>query len=190
MTVEQARAFRSKLWQLHVDSQHAPHEASPPPPKNAGESEAPDTILGHLNLTSRTSSRDPDPDPEAATVPFKERIRPGMVVRCTPPKWILGMQGAGTSCLVMVLSLASAAGSHSLDFEGKPVHVQGTSGDNGVVVETGDQTQYLCAIVMPGLLAETYEIEVWRHVVVSVEAMENEVILEYDAATRYYYMAI
>lgn len=185
MTLEQAKAFRSKFWQLHIDSQHARETAAQK--QNAGEAEDPDTILGHLNLTSRTSSQ--DPDPKAATVPFKERIRPGMVVLCTPSKWIPGTNGSGTSCMVMVLSLASAVGSHAQDFEGKPVNVQDASTDNFVVVES-DKQQYLCAIVVPGLLSETYEINIWRHIVVSVEAMKKEVILEYDAATRYYYIVI
>lgn len=91
--------------------------------------------------------------------------------------------------MVMVLSVASAAGSYAQDFEGTPVNAMDPSPEDFVVVED-DKQQYLCAIVMPGLLSETYEINVWRHIVVSVEAMEKEVILEYDAATRYYYIAI
>lgn len=184
MAIGQGKAFRSKFWLQHIDSQHA-REATDP--ELSGESNGPDTILGHLNLLSRTTSR--DPDPQAATVPFKERIRPGMVVVCTPPKWIPGNYGSVRPCMVMVLSLASAVGSNVQDFEGKLVNHRDMPADD-VVVMTGDKQQYLCAIVTPGLLSGTYEIDIWRHVVVSVEAMEKEVILEYDAATRYYYIAI
>lgn len=187
MTSIHAKAFRSRFWQLHIDSQHVQETIAPK--RSAGESEGPDTILGHLNLRSRTSSRDPNPN--AANVPFKSRIRPGMVVLCNLSQWIPGanLNGHDQSYLLMILSVASAATGHALDFEGKPVNIQPTSAGDDVVADSGKQ-QYLCAIVTPGLLPETYEINVWRHVVVNVEAMEKEVILEYDAATRYYFMAI
>lgn len=136
---------------------------------------------------ARTSSR--DPDPKAENVPFKDRIRPGMVVQCTSTKWLTGAIKTDTSCLVIVLSLASAVNSNVQDFEGKLIKIQDLSAD-GYVMVNRHQPQYLCAILTPGMLGETYEINMWKQIVVGVEAMEKEVILEYDTATRYYYTAI
>lgn len=49
---------------------------------------------------------------------------------------------------------------------------------------------YLCALVLPSFMSETYEINLWRQIVVDTEAMNAEAFLEYDPATRYYYMAV
>lgn len=183
MTAEQARAFRLKLWKMHIDSQNA--KESPTAQKNVAESEDPDTILGHLNLSSRTSSHDPD-YPKSAAVPFKDRIRPGMVVSWTPKQWV---PATGELSMVVILSPASAVGSHVRDFQGKSVSAA-SRGDWDGTGEDSSQQQYLCAVVAPGVLAEAYEINIWRQVVVDVTAMDQEVILEYDAATRYYYITI
>jgi kinesin family protein 2/24 len=50
--------------------------------------------------------------------------------------------------------------------------------------------RYLCATVSSGTLADTYEINLWRQVVIHVKEMEAEVLLEYDAATRYYHTTV
>lgn len=50
--------------------------------------------------------------------------------------------------------------------------------------------RYLCATVSSGTLVDTYEINMWRQVVVDVKDMEAEVLLEYDAATRYYHRTV
>lgn len=49
---------------------------------------------------------------------------------------------------------------------------------------------WLCAVVVPGILPGAYEISLWHQTVVESHVMEAEVILEYDAATRYYYIAV
>lgn len=178
VTTEQAKAFRSKLWQLHIDSQRASQQSDGP---SAAESDEPDTILGHLTLAERSSSR--ELDPKLVTLPFKERIRPGIVVSWTPPRdFPLGLPGGMN--LVMVLCPADAAGSAARNVFGR--QVDSAEADQ----EETKAKRYLCALITPGFMSETYEINLWRQVVVETEAMNAEVFLEYDAATRYYYMAV
>lgn len=45
-------------------------------------------------------------------------------------------------------------------------------------------------MILPGTLGGSYEVQLWRQVVVDVAQMEAEVVLEYDAATRYYHITI
>lgn len=178
VTTEQAKAFRSKLWQMHVDSQRASQLADAP---SAAESAEPDTILGHLTLAERSSSR--ELDPKLSILPFKERIRPGMVFSWTPPpNFPLGLPSGMN--LAMVLCPAGAAGHAARNVFGSQV--------GSASVEQGEKKAqgYLCALILPGLMSETYEINLWRQVVVDTEAMNAEVFLEYDPATRYYYMAV
>lgn len=178
VTAEQAKAFRSKLWQLHVDSQRASKQSDGP---SAAESDEPDTILGHLTMAERSSSR--ELDPKLATLPFKERIRPGMVVSwIPPPDFPLGLPGGMN--LVMVLCPADAAGSAAKNVFGSQVDSADDDQDEA------NAKGYLCALIMPGFMSETYEINLWRQVVVGLEEMNAEVFLEYDPATRYYYMAV
>lgn len=145
MTTEEAQAFRSKLWQLHIDSQR----------------------LGYLPTASsdgpvmRLSSR--DPDPQVAGTPFRQRIRPGMAV-----KWHPAPDRALPASLALVLS----------------------PGDGRGTALAGTCTQYLCASVTPGLTPGAYEVNLWHQVLIDVDAMEHEVILEYDTATRYYHISI
>jgi kinesin family protein 2/24 len=50
-------------------------------------------------------------------------------------------------------------------------------------------SRYLCALMTPGLRVKAYELNLWRQIVIPVGSMEKEVILEYDAGTRYYYIS-
>lgn len=178
VTTEQAKAFRSKLWQLHIDSQRASQQRNGP---SAAESDQPDTILGHLTMAERSSSR--ELDPKLANLPFKERIGPGMVVSWTPPRdFPLGLPGGMN--LAIVLCLADAAGPAAKNMFGSQVDLAGAEQDDAKA------NRYLCALIMPGLMSETYEINLWRQVVVETGAMNAEVCLEYDPATRYYYIAV
>ncbi|KAJ9134275.1 Kinesin-like protein [Pleurostoma richardsiae] len=182
--LEHAKAFRSKFWQMHVDSQRAGASKEQP---SAAESTEPDTILGHLQKFDRSSSRDPDAN--AHLVPFKERVRPGMAVRWTPPQTFPVGLPPGMK-MVVVLCPAAAVGGHVKDCVGRDVNTP-TSEENGTAVEEGRHpARYLCAIVMPGVMAEAYEVNLWRQVLVEVEWMDAEVVLEYDVATRYYYLAV
>ncbi|TIC96993.1 Kinesin-like protein KIN-13B [Colletotrichum higginsianum] len=178
VTQDQARAFHAKFWRLHVDSQKsgvkkpaATTEVGSSPQEQGGRKPT-------MNQDMLSSSV--DPDPRAALVPFKDRIRPGMVVRWTPPPTFpLGLPGIN---MVVVLSPHSAVGPNVRDVSGDLVNEKSES--------IGGQQKYLCAMVLPGFMADSYELSMWRHVVVDIDQMEAEVLLEYDAATRYYYMTV
>ena len=132
---------------------------------------------GDINL-DRSSSR--DPDAKAIAFSFKERIRPGMAVSWTPPPGFpMSLPGMN---MVLILSPASAVGEDVRDAFGKKIKPE--EGDEAA------QGKYLCAMVTPAVMAEAYDVHLWRQVVVNVDSMDAEVILEYDVATRYYYLAI
>lgn len=110
--------------------------------------------------------------------PFKERIRPGMVVRWTAPQY--DSVALSKPNLAVVLCPQNAAGERASDVLGNKVNQDTSQGGQ----------RYLCALVVPGALAETYEVNLWRQVVLHLKEMEAEVLLEYDAATRYYHTAV
>lgn len=160
---EQARAFWSKLWQKHVDSQHK-------------KMKAPTSELESL-IDSFDKSSSKDPSPKAMDVPFKERIRPGMVVSWTPPPQFKIELHDGIS-MVLVMSTASAV----------------TTDLSGVTKASANEAKgpgkWLCAMVLPGLAPMSYGVEIWRHIIIDESWMNKEILLEFDSATRYYYIAI
>jgi kinesin family protein 2/24 len=138
-------------------------------------------------LLSGFSSRDLDP---TAVVPFKERIRPGMVVswKNLPGRGLdldvpEGLNLAAILCPVKTVQRIAkdALGNVINTTESDYINI----GNNGA----DDGASYLCAFVKPGLMAETYELNLWRQVVIDVSSMDKEIILEYDARTRYYYIS-
>ena len=140
------------------------------------------------------STRSADPVPGSDSIPFKQRIRPGMVVAWTPPAGSKGVLPPPAKNLAMIMSPVSAwagAGSGRIrDWTGSPVVEK--SSDNAKDTTTGGNgaKKYLCAIVTPGFMAGTYTVGVWQHLVVAVDQMEEEVVLEYDPATRFYYLNV
>ena len=54
----------------------------------------------------------------------------------------------------------------------------------------GEEGGYLCAMVAPAVLPGSFGIAVWRQVVVGGGEMEEEVLMEWDEATRYYYLTV
>ena len=50
--------------------------------------------------------------------------------------------------------------------------------------------KYICALVLPSPMGDAYEIDVNNQVVVGVDEMEKELLMEYDAASRCYYINI
>ncbi|KAK2004332.1 P-loop containing nucleoside triphosphate hydrolase protein, partial [Colletotrichum falcatum] len=172
---DQARAFQAKLWRLHVDSQKS--GTKPPEVKIPGDSPA-EGAGRKSAVDQQVLSSSADPDPKAAETPFKERIRPGMVVRWSPPPtFSLGIDGMN---MAVVLSPRSAVRPNVRDVSGELIND----------ASKGEGDEYLCAMVLPGFMADSYELSMWRQVVVDVDQMEAEVLLEYDAATRYYYMTV
>ncbi|TEA22536.1 Diatom spindle kinesin-1 [Colletotrichum sidae] len=169
---DQARAFQAKLWRLHVDSQKAAATRSM---ISNGEQPQQKTRSRQELLSSSI-----DPDEKANSIPFKERIRPGMVVRWNPPPaFSMRLQGLN---MVLVMCPQANAGLSARDLSGNPVL--------GRRADDNSQGKYLCAMVVPGLMTDSYELSPWRQVVVDVDQMEAEVLLEYDAATRYYHVTL
>lgn len=114
-----------------------------------------------------------------------------MVVSWKPPRnFSFSLQRAIN--LVLVLCPASAVGAGAKDMFGKDM-----SEEKGERKQTDDESgdpstsaRYLCALVTPGLMVTSYEVNLWRQFVVDTDMMFSEVFLEYDDATRYYYMAV
>lgn len=125
-----------------------------------------------------------DPEPGSDGVPFRERIRPGMVV-CWDPAAAAGGEYAGFAVggrgYGMVMCPANAVGGRVKDVKGVVVNPEGHAVEGEA---------YLCALVLPALLPGSYGISPWRQVVVRVGEMEAEVLMEWDEATRYYYMTV
>lgn len=181
VSIAQASAFRFKLWQMHINSQRT-EDSLDGPASSLSYSTDPSFGMQRSDAESRLSSRDLDHD--ITSVSFQERIRPGMVVR-----WDQSASGyanvsmPSATKMAMVLCPADAVSNTCRDFLGTMV--------NGGV-ETNHSptlTRYLCALVMKGHPAGAYEVSVWRQIVIDVSIMEEEVILEYDAGTRYYYVS-
>jgi len=144
VTPEQALAFRSKLWQMHIDSQRTGMSGKKAVESNPG-----------------VSSR--EMDPIHSSLPFKDRLRSGMVVRYTMPLELEGDSGLLEDQKLAVLL--------------SPTGVS-------------DEEQFLCAVFIPGQKRDGYELRLWKQVVISVGSMTAEVHMEYDTASRLYYISV
>ncbi|KAK4141904.1 P-loop containing nucleoside triphosphate hydrolase protein [Dichotomopilus funicola] len=211
-TPDRAQAFHAKLWKLHIDSQQQRQPASNA--DAAAAAAATDNFNGFNGYSSV------DPDPNAAGIPFRERIRPGMVVAWDPAKVVeyagfavAGAGGGGVKGYAMVLCPLSAfAGPSSSsspwkgtvrDVKGEVV-VGGNKGVSGALAVGDDGVQgddsgsrgdgvgdrYLCALVVPAVFPGSFGIAVWQQMVLGSKQMEEEVLMEWDEATRYYYMTV
>lgn len=136
----------------------------------------------------RCSSR--DMRPESAEVRFKKRIRPGMVVSWRPLPHVCSALGFGNDLKLAAALCPTDAMPGAVDDavdnlgspeEGRHAEREG-DGDDG-------QERYLCALMTAGKSPQTYQLKLWQQTVISVGVMEDEVILEYDAGTRYYYIS-
>lgn len=170
VTKEQATAFQSKFWQLHVDNLRSQSSSQ-------HSKEKPEVKLTRMERLY--SSADIEGPPHARDVPFKERIRPGMVVSYRSVGKTGGAQ-MGTEQMGVVLSRADAVGERVRDLTGVQVN---HGGEN-----LGER--YLCAMVVPAILPGAYDVGLWMQVVVGIGEMEAEVVLEWDVATRYYYLTV
>lgn len=178
VSTQQAKAFRLKLWQMHVNSQHAGNKSNTKQPNSNGATET-DTMFARLGLTNGSSSRDSHSAP--SKVLFKNRIRPGMVVSWNLPD-------AKDSKIDIPGALKLAAVLCPVDAV-QPAFEQAVDLTGNSTEEDGD-TRYLCTLITPGQTPDAYELNLWRPIIIGVSQMENEVILEYDAGTRYYYISV
>lgn len=172
---------------MHIDSRRAGdglHTTESTPSESTGS----DTMLGRLGLTSRLSSRDLDPTAKAVT--FKERIRPGMVVGWKESHGHpIELSIPEDLKLAVVLCPVEAVQSTFKDVLENVVNPTGGSHTETKANDTESDARYLCGLVTPGLTAEAYELNLWQQIVIDVGMMDKEVILEYDAGTRYYYIS-
>ncbi|KXX79904.1 Kinesin-like protein Klp59C [Madurella mycetomatis] len=175
VSYEQGQAFQAKFWKLHVDSQRS---SSGLPAKTASKNIPTRSVAFRVELLDSSA----DPDPSAASTPFKERIRPGMVVSWNPPAEYASV-AVGEKSFAMVLCPAPAVSENVKD-------VRGIQVNPGTAEIQANGEAYLCALVMPSLLPGSYGISPWRQVVVKVEQMEAEMLLEWDEASRYYYRTV
>jgi kinesin family protein 2/24 len=109
-------------------------------------------------------------------VPFQDRLRAGMFIRASKSQ----LQGAREASRVVMLMcpegtmLSTAKGAHKFP-----------SRRNGNWVDG----RYICALVKAATLKGAFEVELQRQIVITVGDMEEELAMEYDATTRYYFLA-
>lgn len=99
-------------------------------------------------------------------MPFQERLRPGMVVRIKP-----GFGGYTKYYMIL-----SPDGAFEKDAEKR----------EGVMAKR----IYICAPVVDAVMADAYNLVMDMHKQVAVEAMEAEVLMEWDSPTRYWFMTL
>ncbi|KAM0816700.1 putative Kinesin motor domain-containing protein [Seiridium cardinale] len=184
-SIDRARAFRSKLWQMHVDSQHLGNMSAPRTYTTSKYPIQSSTGSGTKEVPGRSSSR--DLNSSAMEMPFKDRICPGMVVGWNgSSEHYSALRLPDGLKLAAILCPAESARDAPINVVDLADNENAKTEDNG---KEGN-TRYLCALLTPGLISEAYELNLWRQIVIDVDMMEGEVILEYDAGTRYYYISV
>ncbi|CAG8953747.1 hypothetical protein HYFRA_00006637 [Hymenoscyphus fraxineus] len=172
---EQARAFRAKLWQIHIDSQHT-NETS----KQEVETESTASVESDVSTALDIVVSSIDQDPTRSKLPFKDRLRPGMVVSyfVSPEE----LQLAVLLCPAKTISVFQDAFGNVVN---PGINGRATREENHLE----STRQYLCALLTPGQTVEAYEMNIWTQIVIDVDEMDEEVYLEYDSETRYYYIS-
>lgn len=124
-------------------------------------------------------------------VPFKKRLCPGMAVRLFPAPDLYLELGLGHDDLKLAVVLCPIEALQDIDKNSLGNRLHQAEGKRSGTVDgsPGGAARYLCAVVTPSPVAEAYQLNLWRQIVVDVVAMEQEVFLEYDAETRYYYIS-
>jgi kinesin family member 2/24 len=182
VSVEQAKAVHSKLWKMHIDSQHAIRSSDPTTGDNRGR--------GQSTFKSKSSSQ--NEHPSAANVPFTKRILPGMVVRWS--KSTRRDDNAAESDkqqLAVVLCPAGSVGENVRYVLQSATFIENSEPEAAPTNQGSPNSKaWLCAKASPGLLPGSYEVHLWQHVVLDASMMIDEVILEYDTNTRYYHVLI
>ncbi|MCJ1358637.1 MAG: hypothetical protein MMC33_008637 [Icmadophila ericetorum] len=114
---------------------------------------------------------------DRAETPFQYRIQPGMFVR-------LRNFYAQYEQIVVILSPEDAF----LPFHTPLPEYNPRAGDEKW--GTGNKRRFICAHVVPGLYHESWNLMIEQLRVVRVGEMEAQVNLEWDGASRYYYVKI
>lgn len=146
-------------------------------------------MSGGLEIRSRFSSR--DSGPIDMTLPFKERIRPGMAVSWKQlSSHDLSLSTPDESKLAVVLCPVQEVPEAAVNVPGKVANHVDNDRSSPKDKGADSRARYLCAMVTPGRMAEAYELNLWRQIVIDVGMMDKEVYLEYDTGTRYYYISV
>lgn len=157
---------------MHIDSQRST-------PQGAESGAASDELSARFELFGLSSSRDSRSNADA--IPFTDRMRAGMVVVWeAPAKLRFGSDDSIN--MVVVLCPATAFGP---DLAHAAIET-----DDAEERESLEAGTFICALVSPGVLRDSYTVDLWRQILVKKSQMKAEVILEYDSATRYYYITI
>ena len=101
---------------------------------------------------------------------WKESMRPGMGVR------LKRGHHAEPVRHVMVLCPEGAFGNEP--------------GYQEIATEGKQSNTYVCAEILPAVMADAYNLSIEVQSVVSLDEMENEVVLEFDHSTRFYFINI
>lgn len=180
---EQVNSIRSKLRQMHLDSQHGSPGTSLDDPAGLDGAN-----LRGQRPTSRILTRELN---NPTTVPLRKRLRPGMIISWNrSPSSDAGASISDGSGMAVILCPVQNLDGTFIDGAANVVNPTQS-------VETGTQARnshgqgrYLCGQLTPGQVPESYELSLWHQIVIDVDVMEKEVIMEYDAQTRYYYVSL
>ncbi|KAL2061256.1 hypothetical protein VTL71DRAFT_7529 [Oculimacula yallundae] len=161
---QQARAFYDKIWRLHIDSRKALEK-----PKAKAVQSKPSAVSQDV---VEASSKD-------SNVPFQKRLRPGMFIeREKAPQYLKKFM------------IMCPVGAFSSD-EDKDKNTIPTAGQTSPQEsQTEDVRKFVCALVLPSPMADAYELDVTKLFEIAVDEMEKELLMEYDAASRCYYMTL
>lgn len=126
------------------------------------------THIDSRNITSSAKTEVVVEAPPAPKTPFQERLKTGMFIRRQRAD-----EKADPIEFALILSPVGA-------FE-----------KSGVLAETPvDKRKYIVADVQPSPMTDAYTIDLAYTRLIGVEDMEKEVFMEWDNATRYYYMLV
>lgn len=154
---------------MHVDSLKKTSLA----PRGSAGSKPP---MKRVELLGTSSSR----DPKSPGAPFKDRIRAGMVVSWDATEELQSNASEPLNMVVVLSPAASFSSTHT-------THIVSNFEESGY---DGESERFLCALVAPGAIQNSYTVDLWRQAIITKAQMKAEVILEYDMATRYYHVAI
>ena len=136
--------------------------------------------LSQLGFSTGTGSSSWASSGDESTLPFKQRICPGMAV-----SWRLPHDVAASSILAIILCPFDSVSSAVSDAR-KVVNLVDKV-ENGGQDDGGDAgASYLCALATPGQAKDSYEVNLDRQAIIGADMMESEVVLQYDGKARHY----